>query len=255
MSKHQIGYTIFGAFTLLYAYGYIVNGWSLIYFVIPLVLWLSLVVSGSFFIRFNYHLNAILKVKTKEKVLAITFDDGPTKYTEKILNLLSKEEHKVTFFCVGSRIEEHPDLVRRMHLEGHLIGNHTYSHVQQMGFKSIRKIEEEIIKTDEIIKVHTGDHPSYFRPPFGVTNPNIMRAIRKTNHKVIGWNIRSLDTVIKDEYKVFLRIKKQLKPGSIILLHDTSEQSVHILERLLLCLNEMNYRSVTIDELIKLESK
>src|SRR5690554_5195095 len=98
MSKHQIGYTVFGAFTLLYVYGYIVNGWSLLYYISFFVLWFLLVVYGSFFIRSNYHLKAISKVKTQDNFVAITFDDGPTEYTEKVLDLLKKEHHKATFF-------------------------------------------------------------------------------------------------------------------------------------------------------------
>lgn len=254
MSKHQIGYTVFGAFTLLYVYGYIVNGWSLLYYISFFVLWFLLVVYGSFFIRSNYHLKAISKVKTQDNFVAITFDDGPTEYTEKVLGLLKKEHHKATFFCVGSRIENNPELTQRIISEHHLIGNHTYSHSKQMGFKSTKGVIEELSQTDQIIKSFTGAFPKYFRPPFGVTNPNIMRAIRKTKHKVIGWNIRSLDTVIEDEEKIFLRIKRQLKPGSIILLHDTSDKSIRVLERLLLYLNEINYRSITVEDLIKLES-
>ena len=254
MSKHQIGYTIFGAFTLIYVYGYILNGWSLMYYLSFFVLWFLLVLYGSFFIRSNYHLKAISSIKTNEKVVAITFDDGPTEFTRKVLDLLKQGNHKATFFCVGSRIEDNPELTKQIVEEKHLIGNHTYSHSKHMGFKKNKGIVAELRDTDQLIKQYTGDFPKYFRPPFGVTNPNIMRAIRKTKHIVIGWNIRSLDTVLEDEDKIFSRIKRQVKSGSIILLHDTSDKSIHVLERLLIYLNENNYRSITIDELIKLKS-
>ena len=254
MSKHQIGYTVFGAFTLIYVYGYIVNGWSLLYYISFFVLWFLLVLYGSFFIRTNYHLKAISSVKTKEKLVAITFDDGPTEFTEKVLDLLKIENQKATFFCVGNRIEDKPEVTKRIVKEEHLIGNHTYTHSKHIGFKNTKGIIEELNQTDQLIKKYTGDFPKYFRPPFGVTNPNIMRAIRKTKHVVVGWNIRSLDTVLEDEEKIYSRIKRQVKPGSIILLHDTSDKSIHVLERLLFYLKENNYRSITVDELIKLES-
>src|SRR5690554_4039691 len=178
MSKHQIGYTIFGAFTLIYVYGYILNGWSLMYYLSFFVLWFVLVLYGSFFIRTNYHLKAISSVKTKERVVAITFDDGPSEFTEKVLDLLSVKNHKATFFCVGSRIEEKPDVTTRIVKEEHLIGNHTYTHSKHIGFKNTKGIVEELNQTDQLIKHYTGEFPKYFRPPFGVTNPNIMRAIR-----------------------------------------------------------------------------
>jgi len=254
MSKHQIGYTVFGAFTLVFVYGYIVNGWSLIYYFTFFLLWFLLVLYGSFFIRTNYHLKAISKVNTHKNIVAITFDDGPTEFTDKVLNLLNKDKHKATFFCVGNRIENLPVTTKRIAEEGHLIGNHTYSHSKQIGFKNTKGLVEELNTTDRLIEEITGRLPVYFRPPFGVTNPNIMRAIRRTKHIVIGWNVRSLDTVLEDEEKILSRIKRQVKPGSIILLHDTSEKSIHVLERLLIYLNDNSYRSVTIDELIKLQS-
>jgi peptidoglycan/xylan/chitin deacetylase (PgdA/CDA1 family) len=254
MSKHQIGYTVFGGFTLIYVYGYIVNGWSLLYYISFFVLWFLLILYGSFFIQTNYHLKAISSVKTTKKLVAITFDDGPTEFTDKILDLLRKDNHKATFFCVGNRIEVKPALAKRIVEEEHLIGNHTYSHSKNIGFKNTKGLIEELNHTDQLIKKYTGNFPKYFRPPFGVTNPNTMRAIRKTKHIVVGWSIRSLDTVLENEDKIFLRIKRQVKPGSIILLHDTSEKSILVLERLLIYLNENNYRSITVDELIKLKS-
>lgn len=254
MSKHQIGYTVFGVFTLAFAYGYIVNGWSLMYYVSFFFIWFLLVLYGSFFIRTNYHLQAISSVSIKEKYVAITFDDGPTDFTNKVLDLLDIHGHKATFFCVGNRIESNPEIIKRIVKEGHLVGNHTYSHSKHIGFKNTKGLIGELIQTDELIKNHTGAYPKYFRPPYGVTNPNIMRAIRKTKHEVIGWNIRSLDTMLEDEDKIFNRIIKQLSPGSIILLHDTSEKSINVLVRLLFYLNENNYRSLTVEELINLES-
>lgn len=255
MSKHQIGYTIFGVFTLFYVYGYIVNGWSVIYYVSFFVLWFVMVLYGSFFIRSNYHLKAISSVKTDERVVSITFDDGPTVHTNAVLDILKKGGHKASFFCIGQRIQENPLMAERIVKEGHSIENHTYSHSKHISFASTKKLIEEIEKTDEIIKRQTGVKPQFFRPPYGVTNPNFMRAIRQSKHVVIGWNIRSLDTVIESEDKILKRITKLVKNGSIILLHDTSEKSIIVLERLLQYLNDNNYRSVTVDELFKLRKK
>lgn len=254
MSKHQLGYIVFGLFTLIYVFGYLNLGWSLSYFIWGFIAWFLLILYGSFFIQTNYHLKAITKVKTNKKVVAITFDDGPSTYTKEVLDILDKHTAKATFFCVGKNIENESTLFKSIIERGHSVGNHTYSHSKDIGFSWTKTVIAEIEKTDEVIEKYRGSKPKYYRPPFGVTNPRIARAINKTKHEVIGWNIRSLDTLIHDENKIHNRIVRQIQPGSIILLHDTSERSVHVLERLLIHLDSINYRSVTVEELLKEKS-
>ena len=203
MSKHQIGYIFFSLFSLTYAFGMLYLDWSFIYYVPFLIIWFTILIYGSFTISANYHVEAVSNIETKERVVAITFDDGP--YTK-----------------VETQI---------------LAGN-------------IREIQQ----ADKAIEKVIGEKSRYFRPPFGVTNPNIMRALRKTKHQVIGWNIRSLDTMKHDEINIFNRIKRQLTPGSIILLHDTSEKSIKVLERLLIHLKKEDYKSHRIEDLLKLKS-
>jgi peptidoglycan/xylan/chitin deacetylase (PgdA/CDA1 family) len=251
MSKHQWSYIVFGLFTLIYVFYYINNGWSIGYFLLGVICWLLLLVYGSFFIQSNYHIKAISSVNTDKKIVAITFDDGPTLYTPAVLEALKKHQAYATFFCIGKNVEMYPDIFQAILDGNHTVGNHTYSHSNQMGFKSTKKIIEELNKTDDLIQSYTKQKPTLFRPPFGVTNPSIMRAVNKTNHKVIGWSIRSLDTVLKNETNVFNRIKRQIQPGSIILLHDTSELTVRVLERLLTHLDAISYKSVTIEKLLK----
>lgn len=254
MSRHQLNYTVFGFFTLVYVFGYLNLGWSISYFIWGFVVWFLLVLYGSFFIQSNYHLKALTKVKTGKNLVAITFDDGPSSFTKEVLDILDKYQAKATFFCVGKNIESNPELFKLILEKGHLVGNHTYSHSNNIGFSRTHTVKAEIDKNDEIIEKYSGSKPKYYRPPFGVTNPRIARALNKTQHEVIGWNIRSLDTFIHDEDKIYNRIIRQIRPGSIILLHDTSERSVHVLERLLIHLDSMNYRSITVDELLKEKS-
>ena len=253
MSKHQIGYTVFGAFTIVYVFGSIFYSWSLFYYFIFFLIWFLLVVLGSFVIRLNYHVKAISSVNTHEKVVGLTFDDGPTEYTQSVLKLLKKHQFKATFFCIGNQVKKHPKIVKECFNDGHLIGNHTFSHSKLTGFRNTNEIIKEIKQTDVIITSVTDTPVHYFRPPFGVTNPSIMRAVKRTGHTVIGWNIRSLDTVKNQEDKIYNRIIKQIQPGSIVLLHDTSKKSIHVLERLLNYLVENNFRCVTIEELLKLK--
>ena len=167
----------------------------------------------------------------------------------KVLDVLLKYNVKATFFCIGNQIEKEPEILKRIISEGHIVGNHSYSHSNFFGIFSTQKVIDELHKTREIILNITGKNTLYFRPPFGVTNPRISRAIKATNYKAIGWNIRSLDTVIKSEEEIFKRVKNKIKPGGIILFHDTSLKTVSVLERLLLFLQE-EYEIVPIDYLL-----
>ena len=96
----------------------------------------------------------------------------------------------------------------------------------------------------------SGKKPQLFRPPFGVTSPNLAKAIKKTKHTVIGWNIRSFDTALKNKDLVLKRIIKHIRPGSIILLHDTQPNTLYILEHLLLHLKQYKYETVTVNNLL-----
>ena len=213
----------------------------------------AVLVWGSFDIQLGYFVNAIIKKKTKIKEIALTFDDGPTDFTPKFLDLLKEYNIKATFFCIGKQIEKYPETFQRIIAEGHSIGNHTFSHSNNTGFLSTSKMIEEIEKCDEVMLKIGSIKTNFYRPPFGVTNPKIAKAITKTNKKSVGWNVRSLDTVIDDEKKIFNRITKNLKKGSIILLHDTSEKTYNVLVELLLFLEREKYATFTIDSIIKSE--
>lgn len=253
MSKHQIGYIFFSLFSLTYAFGMLYLDWSFIYYVPFLIIWFTILIYGSFTISANYHVEAVSNIETKERVVAITFDDGPSEFTPEILKLLAKYDAKASFFCIGKQVEKHPEILHAIFEQGHSIGNHSYTH-SKVGFQSVAGNIREIQQADKAIEKVIGEKSRYFRPPFGVTNPNIMRALRKTKHQVIGWNVRSLDTLKHDEINIFNRIKRQLTPGSIILLHDTSEKSIKVLERLLIHLKKEDYKSLRIEDLLKLKS-
>ncbi|GEN75880.1 polysaccharide deacetylase family protein [Chryseobacterium hagamense] len=205
------------------------------------------VVWGSFDIGLGYFVNSITHRRTKIKEVALTFDDGPTEFTPKFLDILKENNVKATFFCIGKQIEKYPETFRRIIAEGHTIGNHTYSHSSQTGFLSTSKMVEEIEKGDEMMLKAGNLKTDLYRPPFGVTNPNIAKAIKQTGKKSIGWNVRSLDTVTEDENRIYRRVTKGLKPGSIILLHDTSEKTYHVLVNLLVFLEREKYSTFTIE--------
>lgn len=214
------------------------------------LMFFAVIIWGSFDIGLNYFVSSFNYKRTKIREIALTFDDGPTEFTPQFLDLLKENNIKATFFCIGKQIEKYPETFQRIIAEGHTVGNHTFSHADNTGFLSTSKMIEEIEKCDEVM-LKTGNlKTSLYRPPFGVTNPNIARAIRKTHKKSIGWNVRSLDTVIQDENKIYHNITKKLKKGSIILLHDTSEKTYKVLADLLVFLKDKKYSTFTIDNIL-----
>ncbi len=218
-------------------------------------LWLCFTAYGAFDIRANYFTKTYCSNPSiSSKKIAITFDDGPTEFTQQVLDVLKQFNTKATFFCIGTQIEKYPEIFKRIFEEGHLIGNHSYSHSNGMGFFSVERVLNEIQQNDQLIASYLNKKPKFYRPPFGVTNPKIAKALALTEHDVIGWNNRSLDTVINDEKAILNRIKKKVNPGGIVLLHDTSLKTVQVLEQLLLFLQTENYEVTPLDELLNLNA-
>ena len=241
--KHY-SFVLFYLFCNLIIFGFQGTIWVYIF---CFILFSVVVIWGSFDIQLGYFVNNFTHKRTKIKEVALTFDDGPTEFTPKFLDVLKENNIKATFFCIGKQIEKYPETFLRIIAEGHTVGNHTFSHSNNTGFLSTSKMIEEIEKCDEVIHQIGNIKTNLYRPPFGVTNPNIAKAIKKTNKKSIGWNVRSLDTVIVEENKILKRVTKNLKKGSVILLHDTSEKTYNVLVELLLFFERMNYSTFTID--------
>lgn len=239
---------------LLIAYAFFsVSFWFIVVF---LFAWLLITIAGSSFIGWNYHIEALnANLKTTKNQVAITFDDGPNpEFTPKVLALLKSYNAKATFFCIGKHIEMHPEIFKSIVAQGHTIGNHTYSHSNNFGFFSTEKIIEELQHTNKIIKQQIGVNVQLYRPAFGVTNPRIKRAIKAVKLQAVGWSKRSLDTTDLNEKTILKRATRNLKKGDVILLHDTSDKSVAVLEQLLLFLQQQKLESVTIDSLFNIKA-
>ena len=197
---------------------------------------------ASYCISSGIYLKAVCRFDTEKKIIALTFDDGPcAKYTPGILDLLGQYGIEAAFFCIGSKIEGNEHILKRMADHGHLIGIHSYRHDWRFTLSGKRRITEDLTTCADKIKSATGFEPTLFRPPFGVTNPDIASAVKKLNLRTIGWSIRSFDTV-KTPGKVIKRVTKRLKPGSIILLHDNRENTVHILQAIIKFAMENGYK-------------
>jgi len=245
--------TVIVVLLLFFTFFIVLENSSFLWLLSLVVLWIGITIIGSFHIRWNYFLKATHhNYATRKNEIALTFDDGPHPiYTLKVLGLLKKHNAKATFFCIGKHLEKYPEIAKKIISEGHLIGNHSYAHTANYGFLTTQEVIEDLSKTQEILKNTNQKDGALFRPPFGVTNPNIAKAVKKLNLDTFGWSIRSYDTTAKSAEKVKKRINKQLKKGAIILLHDTSLLSITVLEQLLPLLNERKIKSVTIQQLFK----
>jgi len=164
--------------------------------------------------------------------ICLTFDDGPDPVmTPKILDILKKHNIKATFFLIGASCLKHPEIVKRIHLEGHAIGCHTFNHHYLFPFYSLKKIKQELIETNTLIKSITSKDVSLFRPPFGVTNPIMKIALDDLKMRCVGWDTRSFDTIISNPKTLHKRVVKKIQQGgSIILFHDRCKSTLGILE-------------------------
>jgi peptidoglycan-N-acetylglucosamine deacetylase len=218
-----------------------------------LFIYVSVLFCGSYFIQWGFFLKSVNGIKTNEKSIALTFDDGPagTK-TARILDILKENKMEATFFCIGKNIEGNEELLKRISKEGHIIGNHSYTHHRFFDLFSSRKMLSELQEMNRVCFNITGLSPRFFRPPYGVTNPNLKKAVLKGGFISIGWSIRSFDTVIRHEARLLNKILSALKPGAILLLHDTSETTLKILPRLLNAIRDKGYRVVRLDKMINL---
>jgi peptidoglycan/xylan/chitin deacetylase (PgdA/CDA1 family) len=229
--------------------------YGLPFYIYPLLLILySLVVFyGCYYIGSNFFIKIICSANTDQKEIAISFDDGPvSNYTTEILQLLKQDNIKATFFCIGNRIAGNENIVKKIKDDGHIIGNHSYSHHFWFDIFSSEKMLDDLKKMDQETERVTGIVPKLFRPPYGVTNPNLKKAIIKGNYIPVGWSVRSMDTVIRDEKKLLDKINRSLKPGAVFLFHDTSKTTVNILPEFIREVKKKGYNIIPLDKLLHL---
>ena len=186
---------------------------------------------ASYSIKSQVYVKALCRVKTTENVVYLTFDDGPdAEQTPQVLDVLKRNNATATFFCIGSRIAGNEQILKRIIDEGHTIGNHSFSHTNSFPLFSSRRMIADIEQCQKAIQSVTGTAPTLFRPPFGVTNPTVGKAVKALNLKTIGWTIRTYDTNGGNNAKIARRIARQLRPGAIILLHDSLPHSAERLQ-------------------------
>jgi len=236
---------------LFVAFQFNISFWYVLVFVFS---WILLTILGSFNVQWNYFLKGKHhNYAISKNYIALTFDDGPhPEFTPKVLELLRQFNVKATFFVIGKNAKKHPELVQKIVDEGHDLGNHSHVHTDYYGFLSRNEVTLDLMNCNKLLFDITEKKIKFFRPPFGVTNPNIARAVKNLNLHTFGWSIRSFDTVAKDAELVFKKINSKIQRGDVVLLHDSSEISIAILERLLKSMKVKNLKSVTLSVLFKI---
>ncbi len=224
-----------------------------IYIIIVVILIIAtLLFVASYSISLGVYVNSLCRVKTANGLLAITFDDGVDETnTPKVLDVLAQHNAKATFFLIGENAKRYPHIVKRIIDEGHEIGNHSMYHSNTFPIQSKKDIYTEIVQCNEVLEKIIGSKIKYFRPPFGVTNPNIAEALKLTGLQSVGWNVRSFDTMGHRAQRVVRRITRNIRQGDIILMHDNRDGANIILESVLNILYELSLTPVTISELQK----
>ena len=183
-----------------------------------------------------------------QKYIVLTFDDGPMPHTTtNILDVLREKDVKATFFLLGQNAKKHPDLVKRIHEEGHEVGSHSYSHPLLTNL-SKEAVEKEVKQTDRAIFEATGVIPRTFRPPYGAVNADVAAIIGKP---IIQWNIDSMDWHSKQKNATIQMIDQTASEGGIVLMHDIQPSTVDALPRIIDSLREQGYQFVTAEKLME----
>ncbi len=186
-------------------------------------------------------------IDEEKKKIALTFDDGPHPfYTEQLLDGLKERGVKVTFFVTGEHASLHPEILKRMQEEGHLIGNHTYSHMQ-LRSNNRQTFMEELQLTNSVIKEITGEDTVYVRPPYGSWDKSMEAEL---NMIPVLWTIDPLDWCTEDVSVVVRKVKEKVDENAIILMHDYYASTVTAALKIVDILQEEGYVFVTVEEIL-----
>lgn len=184
-------------------------------------------------------------IQEKPKI-ALTFDDGPSIYTEELLDGLKERGVKATFFVIGKSAVSYPKIIKRESAEGHLIGNHTYNHVEITKIGD-EKAREEIGKTNQVLEEILGREIEYVRPPFGLWQKKLEQEM---NVLPVMWSIDPLDWTTENVDEIVNKVVTQAEENDIILLHDCYKSSVQAALQIVDILQKKGFEFVTVDELL-----
>lgn len=202
----------------------------------------------------------IWHVNTKEKMIALTFDDGPSPtFTPEVLDILKKGNAHSTFFVIAHEVEKYPEIVRRMVYEGNEIANHTYNH-KYLNNVSKEDLREELNLAESVIKKAAGLKPKLFRPPGGYYNKDIVEVSKERGYKVIiwSWEQQSGDWANPGTETIIRRVLKNASSGNIVVFHDRGGdryQTIRALPTIIVELQKQGYKLVTVSEMLESTTK
>lgn len=216
------GYSRYHKIIILSMIGSAVVGWvDLSLAAVPLALAFLLILSASFLHQLNLFVPAINRNRSGKRVVALTFDDGPDpRSTPALLHLLARYRVQATFFVIGERVCAHPGLISEILRHGHTIGNHGYRHDPLAAFKGARRVMTEISATQDLL-TGLGVTPLVFRPPVGITYPAMGTALSSLQLTAVTFSCRAWDRGNRAITSLSKRILKRVRPGDIIMLHDS----------------------------------
>jgi peptidoglycan-N-acetylglucosamine deacetylase len=214
---------------------------------------------GVSFPQWNLFGESFCRAKTRERLVALTFDDGPdAENTPAVLASLAERNVRATFFIIGSRAASQPELLKRITAADHAVENHTFHHHPLTNLFSVARLREDVTRAQTEIHRLTGRTPIFFRPPVGLTNPRVFRVAGELGLKMAGYTARALDRRDDPPEKIAGRLLARLQPGAIFLLHDAGvprERLLAVVKMLLDQLRAAGYRCVRLDELMNEHEK
>lgn len=205
----------------------------------------------------SFYGRVISSIATEEKVIALTFDDGPyPPYTEQLLKLLEKEQVKATFFVVGEKAEKHPEIIGKEKSLGHELALHSYVHRDQLKLNAF-EVQENLVRGKEVLQRLTGVEPLYFRPPHGFKDWTVLEESTRARLEAVNWSIIPRDWTNPGAEVIAERVLAKANPGAIVLLHDgdsprytaSREQTIEATREIIRKLRAQGYSFVTISEL------
>ena len=225
---------------------------------LALALYMGIAALGVFKPQLRMYADLVWHGPTDRAEVALTFDDGPEPaHTRRILSILERAGLKATFFVIGRKVEQHPELAAEIVKRGHAIGLHGHSHDRFLALRTPARIIEDLQAAQSAVARATGETPTLFRPPVGITSPRIDEAVRKLGLTMVAWSVRGYDGVKGARPdQVAARIARKVRPGSIVLMHDALEReeaepaSVLALQRVLDAIQEKGLRVVKLETLL-----